>query len=170
MESVQVLLTARDIMREDDFPVFSPEDSLAEVMRRFGTYRFEAPIIEGGRLIGSIWPEDVIRRYNAEVFKRDMASSMSLTVSRGPSTEPVPGVRGMSLSEIPVPGSFVGKSIADVDIRRRFDTTVLLIKRRVGDEEEVTDQLPDANHVFREGDVMLVMGKEDDLYRLGRTG
>jgi len=170
MESVRVLLTARDIMRDDDFPVFQPEDSLAEVMRRFGNYRFEAPITEGGRVIGSIWPEDVIRRYNAEVFKRDMASSMSLTVSQGPSAEPVPGVRGMNLSEIPAPGSFVGRSMAELGIRRRFDVTVLLIKRKSGDGEEVVNQLPDAEYIFREGDIMLVMGREDNLHRLGRTG
>ena len=55
-------------------------------------------------------------------------------------------------------------------IRRRFGVTVLLIKRRSGGDEHIADQLPDAEYVFREGDVMLVMGSEERLQRLERAG
>jgi CIC family chloride channel protein len=170
LEAVQQILIARDLMSEVDFPVFEPHDRLDEVMQRFGNYRFEAPVVEGDRVIGAIWPEDVIRSYNAEVFKRDMASSMSLAVTSDEGARNIPGVQGVSMAEIPAPTSFLGKSVADLGIRKRFDVTILLIKRKTGGKEELVNQLPDAGYVFQEGDVMLVMGQQDCLLRLERAG
>lgn len=168
--SMQTLIIASDMMLRHGFPVVGPNDPLDEVMRRFGAYPSEAPIVEDGRIVGAIWPHDVIERYNAELFKRDMASSMSLTVANGLVAQPIPGVQGMSMVEIPVPVSFVGQSLAALDIRKRFNVTILLIKRKSGTREEVVNQVPDASYVFREGDVMLVMGKNTCLRRLEGTG
>jgi CIC family chloride channel protein len=168
LEAVQQLLIARDLMRESDFPVFTREDRLDEVMLRFGNYRFEAPVVEDGKLVGTIWPQDVIQRYNAEVFKRDMASSMSTTMTRSPVPYAIPGIHGMSMVEINVPAEFVGRTVAEVDVRGRFDTTILLLKRRTGDDGEFIHEIPEARSVLREGDVMLVMGREENLRRLER--
>jgi CIC family chloride channel protein len=169
-EAVASVVIAADVMREQGFPVFSPDDRLDEVMRRFGGYRFPAPVVENGRVVGVVWPQDVIECYNAEILKRDMASSMALSVSNGPVTRALPGVSGVSMAEISVPPSFFGRSLASMDIRRRFGVTVLLIKRKSGIDEQIVEQLPDAEYVFQEGDVMLVMGAEDRLQRLERTG
>jgi CIC family chloride channel protein len=168
LESVQHLLIARDLMRESDFPVFTRKDPLDQVMRRFGNYRFEAPVVEDGKLVGTIWPQDVIQRYNAEVFKRDMASSMSTSLVGGPVPYAIPGVHGMSMVEIQVPPDFVGKSVAEVDVRRRFDVTILLLKRKSGEDDQVIHEIPEARSVFRDGDGMLVMGREEQLRRLER--
>jgi len=169
-EPVASLIVAADLMRTQGFPVFAPDDRLDEVMRRFGGYRYQAPVVDDGRLVGSIWPQDVIECYNAEILKRDMASSMAMSVGNETVTRAVPGIRSVSMAEIPVPAGFFGQSLASVDIRKRFGVTVLLIKRRSGGDEQISDQLPDAEYVFREGDVMLVMGSEDRLQRLERTG
>jgi len=169
-ETVASLVIAADVMRERGFPLFGPDDPLDEVMRRFGEYRFPAPVVENGRLAGAVWPQDVIECYNAEILKRDMASSMALSVGNGTVTHALPGVRGVSLAEIPVPSSFFARSLASLDVRREFGVTVLLIKRRNGGDEQIVEQLPDADYVFQEGDVMLVMGSEEHLRRLERSG
>jgi len=167
---VSSLIIANDLMRTEGFPVFHPDDPLDEVMRGFGTYRFQAPVLEGRRLVGSLWPQDVIETYNAEVLKRDMASRMALTVGNGPVTRTLPGVRNMSMADIPVPASFVGNSLGSLDIRNRFKATVLLIKRLGESGQEILDQLPDADYVLKQGDVMLVMGTESRLRKLERIG
>jgi CIC family chloride channel protein len=166
-------LTARDMMLREDFPVLAPGDYLDEVMQRLGNYGFEAPVLEGERLVGVVRPQDVEARYNAEVFKRDMASSMTVAAGSGLRAQAIPGVRGMSMSEIEVPASFVGRTLGELHMRREYDVTVLLVKRRRGEEEELVNQLPDARHVLRPGDVMLVMGPEEKveaLERLAREG
>ncbi len=169
-QSVGTLIIAQDLMREDGFPVFSPGDSLDQVMRRFANYRFQAPVVEDGRLVGSLWPQDVIQSYNGELLKRDMASSMAMTVGSGPVTKALPGVRDMSMAEVKAPSSFVGRSLGSLNVRSRYRVTVLLIKKGVGEGEHIVDQLPDADYVFQEADVMLVMGTETDLGRFERIG
>jgi len=169
-ESVRELVIAEDLMRTSGFPVFSPDDSLDEVMRRFGRYRFIAPVVEDGRLVGALWPLDVIESYNAEMLKRDMASTMAATVASGPSARPLPGARGMSMAEIPAPESFFGQSLGSLDIRNRFGVSLLLIKRKIGGGERIVDEVPSADYVFQEGDVMLALGNEQRLERFERAG
>ena len=169
IDSVRSLLIAGDMMSDADLPVFKPDDSLDEVMTRFGHYRFEAPIVRDGRVVGSIWPEDVIRRYNAEVFKRDMASSMCASIGSDSMKAAIPGVSGVSMSEIPAPSGFLGKTVAEIGIRNRFDVTILMIKRKGVANEEIVNQLPTAEYTFHPGDVMLVIGSEKNLRRLERS-
>jgi CIC family chloride channel protein len=164
--SFEAFIIAQDMMLETDFPTVSPVDTLADVMKRLARYRGEVPVVEDGRLIGTIWPEDVIERYNAELFKRDMASSMVSTMSRGPRAEPIPAVENTSMIEVPVPIRFVGKTLASLDIRNRYGVTVLLVKQRRGPTEEVINATPSADYEFRPGDVLLVMGPDDRLRRL----
>jgi len=168
--AVQTLVIAEDMMRCTGFPIFSPKIPLDEVMRRFASYRFPAPVVDQGRLIGSLWPQDVIECYNSEVFKRDMASTMAMTVSNGMTTRALPGMHDMSMAEVPVPHGFLGRSLGSLGIRRRHSVTVLLIKRRAGHDDTIVDQLPDAGFVFEEGDVMLVMGTEPNLHRFEGVG
>jgi K+/H+ antiporter YhaU regulatory subunit KhtT len=95
---------------------------------------------------------------------------MALTVGNGPVTRPVPGVPNMSMADVRVPLSFVGRSVGSLDIRNRYKVTVLLIKRPGEGGEEILDQLPDADYVLEAGDVMLVMGTESRLRRFERVG
>jgi trk system potassium uptake protein TrkA len=66
--------------------------------------------------------------------------------------------------------SFLGQSLVSLDIRRRFGVNVLLIKRKGGEGERIVDELPSADFVFQQGDVMLVLGSEHDLERFERNG
>ena len=169
-ESVRGLVIAEDMMRTDGFPVFAPDDPLDEVMRRFGRYRFMAPVVDNGRILGALWPQDVIEAYNSEILKRDMASTMAVTVGNGLRLRALPGVRGMSMAEVPAPESFFGHSLGSLDIRNRFGVTLLLIKRKAGNGEEIIDELPSAESVFQPGDVMLVLGSDDSINRLEKNG
>jgi CIC family chloride channel protein len=169
-DSVQGLVIAEDMMRTDGYPVFSPNDPLDEVMRRFGHYRFIAPVVDDGRLVGGLWPQDVIETYNSEILKRDMAATMAGTIGNGPRTRALPGVSGMSMAEVPAPPSFFGRSLGSLDIRKRFGVSLLLIKRKDEHGEKIADELPDASYVFQEGDVMLVLGNEERISRFERSG
>jgi CIC family chloride channel protein len=170
--SFEALIIAQDLMQETGFPVVRAADTLADVMKRLERYRGEVPVVEDGRLIGVIWPEDVIARYNAELFKRDMATSMVSTVSGRPRAEPIPAVENTSIAEIPVPFPFIGKSLGSLDVRNRYRVTILLVKHPDGRGEEVVNAVPSADYAFRPGDVMLVMGPNEQLRRLerGNTG
>ncbi len=165
------LIVARDMMLETGFPVFRPGDSLDAAMRRFATHHHSCPVVDDrGVIVGSLWPEDVIERYNAEVLKREMASTMALTVTDHRRIQTLPGVEGMNLAEVPAPPSFVGKTLGELDLRRRFGLTVLLVKHCDNGEECIVDRVPDATYTVQEGDHLLVLGAEEHIRRLEAEG
>jgi CIC family chloride channel protein len=168
--ALDALIIAQDLMVEGEYPRVSIRDSLADVMRLMGSYRGEIPVLEDGRLLGVIWPEDVIKRYNTEVFKRDMAGGMMSTVSRDPGVGPLLAAADAVVAEIRVPRRFVGKTIRELDIRRRFHTSVLMIKHAGPAGAEELDAAPEPDYRFQEGDVMLVLGPSEELryLRIGR--
>jgi CIC family chloride channel protein len=164
--SLETLVIAEDVMTVQDFPTVSPDDTLAHVMKYLGSYRGEVAVMERGRLVGAIWPGDVIERYNTEVFKRDMAHSMVSAVQGDSSL--VPTVENTAVAEVPTPMQFIGKSIRELGIRENYGVSVLMIKQasETGDEELQTTPSPD--YTFREDDVMLVMGPNEELRRWKR--
>jgi K+/H+ antiporter YhaU regulatory subunit KhtT len=101
---------------------------------------------------------------------RDMASTMAVTVGTGSQLQALPGVPGMRMAEVPVPTSLFGRSLGSLDIRKRCGVSLLLIKRRGDNGEHIVDELPDAGSVFQEGDVVLVLGKDDRISQFERTG
>jgi CIC family chloride channel protein len=166
--ALDALLIAQDVMTGGEFPTVSPQDSLADVMRHLGMYRGEVPVLDDGKLIGVIWPKDVIERYNTEIFKRDMARSMVSAVSPDSRTEIVPAAQDAVVAEVPVPSTFVGKTISELNIRQRFGVSILMIKQLSADGVERLEASPDANYSFCEGDVILAMGPNEALRQLRR--
>jgi len=164
--ALDALLIAQDVMVEGDFPTVSSGDSLAGVMRHLGHYAGEIPVLEGERLVGIIWPKDVIERYNTEVFKRDMARSMVAAVNQDRTVEAVPAAADIAVAEIPVPSTFVGRTIRDLDVRQRFGVSILMIKQLSADGAERLETAPQADYFFKREDVMLVMGPDDKLRHL----
>jgi CIC family chloride channel protein len=164
--TLDALLIAQDVMEVSEFPSVAPTDSLADVMRQLGMYRGEVPVLEGGRLIGVIWPKDVIERYNTEIFKRDMARSMVSAVSTNGRLEAVPAAADALVAEVPVPSRFVGKTIRELNIRQSFGVSILMVKQLSQDGVERLNAAPASDYAFREGDVLLAMGPDDALRRL----
>ncbi|RPF46666.1 trk system potassium uptake protein TrkA [Thermodesulfitimonas autotrophica] len=66
-----------------------------------------------------------------------------------------------SLMELIAPREFVGKSIGEAAIRMKYGVTVLAIRR--GDEIIIS---PGARHTVEEGDILVVVGRNDRLRRL----
>lgn len=66
-----------------------------------------------------------------------------------------------SIVEIVSTPNMVGKSLAQLDLRSKFGVNVMAIKR--GKDLNIT---PGANDRFLESDVLIVMGKNDDLDKL----
>ncbi len=166
--ALAALIIAQDVMAEGDFPKVRPGDSLADVMRHVELFRGEVPVLENGRLVGVIWPEDVIERYNTEVFKRDMAGSMASALTPEGTQGLMPAASDTVVAEIEVPGRFIGRTIRELNIRQDYGVSVLMVKRRSDDGEEQLDPSPTADYAFQPGDVMLVLGRDTELPHLRR--
>ncbi|NIM49381.1 MAG: CBS domain-containing protein, partial [Gemmatimonadales bacterium] len=166
--ALEGLVIAEDLMVEGEFPRVAPDDSLADVMRLLGGYRGELPVLEDGRIAGVIWPEDVIERYNTEVFKRDMVGSMASAVSQEGKVELLPAASDTVVAEVPAPPQFIGRTIRELNIRQNFGVSILMIKHISPEGEERLTTILEPDYAFQPGDVMLVLGPNEELRYLRR--
>lgn len=66
-----------------------------------------------------------------------------------------------SIFEIPVPKSWAGKNIADINVRSRYKLNIIAVKNG-----ETLDPLPGAEYKFYESDHIVVIGTEEAVEKL----
>ncbi|WP_020614374.1 potassium channel family protein [Sediminispirochaeta bajacaliforniensis] len=82
----------------------------------------------------------------------------------------IPISSSISFAEVYVPRSFVNSTLVRLDLRKRFSINVIAIKRTTLSVDEVGNPLkneevifPDSETVLLEQDVLLVVGKNEDI-------
>ena len=96
---------------------------------------------------------------------RDMAAKLSVKLHARNIFDYVEISHDYAIFEIAVPKSWVGRSLRQNDVRRRYGVNVLAI--RCGGQ---LDPMPDPDLVFSDGDRVFVMGQEDVILRLSAKG
>jgi trk system potassium uptake protein TrkA len=67
------------------------------------------------------------------------------------------------ISEVAPPNSFLGKSISDLQLRGRYHIEVIAIRDIVSGK---INMLPGADFIIKDGDVLVVVGKETDIQQI----
>lgn len=67
-----------------------------------------------------------------------------------------------SIYEIPCNHSWLGKTVAEVNVRSRFSVNIIAVKQ--GNTLNIS---PGANYIFSEGDHLIVVGRSGDVFKLG---
>lgn len=75
----------------------------------------------------------------------------------------IPLSEDYQIYEIAPPSSFRGKSILELDLRKRFNMNVIAIRDILTDSVQM---VPAANFVIKDSDVLLVMCREEDVARI----
>jgi trk system potassium uptake protein TrkA len=89
----------------------------------------------------------------------------------------VPLASGHAIAEVTAPESFVGKTLQDLGVRRRFGVNVAAIKRKtpaIDDAgrrvfRETINDVPQGEDVVEEGDVLVVVGRDDSIEKLSQA-
>lgn len=68
-----------------------------------------------------------------------------------------------SIVEVLAPGDFAGRSIQGVDLRAKYGVNMIAIRNRQG----VTNISPMASDIIQEGDILVVIGENKALKKLG---
>lgn len=77
--------------------------------------------------------------------------------------------RDCSVVELPAPAEWVGKSIGELAIRKRFGLTIIAIRRRIeGTDEEGTIVSPGIDERIGAGDIVALLGDNERLGELER--
>lgn len=164
-DDVADLLIAMDLINPD-IPKVKPEDNLDMVMKLFGIYDYdELPVMDSSNpdiVVGTIKHKEVIEAYNREVMKRNLSQEIPSSVKLLERIKKVDFIDGYIMAEIPVPASFIGRTIKDINIGSRFGVQILLIKRP-SSELEVKQLVPCADEEIMPGDWLIVLGSDANI-------
>jgi CIC family chloride channel protein len=167
-EYLSNLLIAQDLV-DPHIARLNPEDTLDTAMKLFGQYGSdEIPIVDSkdeNKIIGSVRYRDIISAYNRELIKKDMLQELGSSIKLLEKTQTLSFLPGHSMAEIPVPLSFVDKSIKQLNVRLKYGVNIVMIKRR-GEDGSETEIVPHPEEVIHMGDVLIAMGKTKDLEML----
>ncbi len=171
-DELESILIAYDLMNPIK-QTFMPDDTLDIVMKAFGEMSIdELPVVEGENgkhLIGTVAKDDVIQAYNKEVLKRDMVTSVSGYIGSMGKFKRMELTDGQVLCEIEVPGSFVNKTLKELNLRSRFGTEVVLIKQNFNADKNEKQHVitPQPDYRFKFGDSILIVGSQNSLNKIG---
>ena len=163
-EYLSELLIAQDLVNHNQAQL-KPDDTLDHAMKTFGQFGMEElPVVDSDdpeKIIGSVQYRDLIKAYNRELIKRDMVQELSSSIKLLEKQQKIPFLQGHAMAEIPVPLSFAGKTVKQLQIRARFGVNVLMIKRKQANNE--IEIIPRPEEIIRPGDLLIAMGREKDL-------
>jgi chloride channel protein, CIC family len=163
------LVIAADVA-DMDIPLVLPTDRLDLVMHLFGrTHNNELPVCDvakSRRIIGVITKKAVIDAYNLRALQADLSGGVGAIVGAVSEGRIVEVISGMHMGEMLVPTQFVGNTLRELDIRRRFGLEVVLIHREEANHTDKHGMFPSPDICLEPGDRIVVMGERKAIERL----
>lgn len=65
------------------------------------------------------------------------------------------------LSEMNIPKKWASRSLVELDLRRKYGVTVVAVKKKAQDDD--FNMLPTPDYRFHEGDILVLIGKKEDI-------
>jgi CIC family chloride channel protein len=164
-EDLRALVVAADLTE----PVLSvsEDDNLdlaLQVLSR--TVASEIAVVDAAnprRLVGSLHQREVISAYNQEVLRRDLVAGISNRLSIAGGGRQVDLGGPFVLTEHTAPRHFEGRTLTELDFRRRAGLQVLLIRSAGG-----AIRVPTADDRIAAGDRLVVAGPRDSVEAITR--
>lgn len=91
---------------------------------------------------------------------KDMAEKLAIRCSANNVLDYFSISNDYSIFEIPIMKSWAGRSIEEINVRKKHHINILLIK-----SDSNIMSLPKADYIFKEDDLVLVLGKSEDVLR-----
>jgi trk system potassium uptake protein TrkA len=152
-------------MKEMDVVVVSlgpeMEASILTVLylKELGLKRIVAKALneDHGKILEAVGADEVIYP------EKDMAVRTAQRLAHPNVLESLPLLSGVTIQEIAPPDKFVGKSLADLDLRNKHGIQVLAIKEIIPDK---TIYVPAADFVIKDSDILIIMGEAKHLKKI----
>lgn len=107
---------------------------------------------------------DLLRKIGADEViypEKEIAEKVALRYNSGSIFDFIELTSDYSIYEIAILPEWVGKSIAELDIRRKYNVNIIGVKRR-----DYMQPTPGPEYEFRKAEHVIVMGKASDVYKL----
>lgn len=90
----------------------------------------------------------------------DMAEGLALRLTSPNILEFLPLVEDYTIAQVNAPPSFIGKSLRDLDLRRRYEINIIAVKELVPGRFVM---VPSPDFTVKDSDVLVMLGKKADL-------
>ena len=117
----------------------------------------KAPNEDHKRILEKIGATEVI------IPEKEMASKVARSLISPNVLDYIPLSQDYTICEIAPPASFLGKTIGEIQLRKKHHIGV------IASRDVLTDQIqmiPSADFVIKDSDILVVIGKEEDIQRL----
>ncbi len=95
--------------------------------------------------------------------EKDMAERLANILEQSSILDYLDLGSGYGIVELAPPQSFCGKTLRELRLRERFNVQVIMIKEVV---PENIIAVPDPDHIIKDSDILVIMGKDEDLDRV----
>jgi len=95
--------------------------------------------------------------------ERDMALRVSRGLSRPNVLDFIPLADEYDLIQVGPPREFIGKSLKDLNLRAKYDVHIIAIKELVPENFLL---VPPAGFVIKDSDILIMLGKSEDIRRI----
>jgi len=117
----------------------------------------KAPNEDHKRILEKVGATEVI------IPEKEMASKVAKSLTSPNILDYLPVSGDYTISEIAPPSSFLGKTIANLNLRTKYHIEVIAVRDVLSDRLEM---VPPASFVLKDSDVLVVIGKEQDIQKI----
>jgi len=177
LDEVRRLINERDALTDvvvagdlvERRPVLKPDDDLDLASRLFGATRVDEIAVvdrdDPTQLIGTLRESHVIEAHGREMLRRDLAGGLEANMTAVSQGGRIDLGGGFALQQIMAPPSTFQRTLRELDLRRRFDVQILLIRTLQSGGVRV----PAADDTVTEGDALVVAGSAEAIDALERN-
>jgi trk system potassium uptake protein TrkA len=99
----------------------------------------------------------------AIIPEREIANKVARSIISPNVLEYLPISEDYTIVELAPPSSFIGKSLAELDLRKQFQLQVIAIRDVL---LEKIQMVPRASSIIKDSDVLVIIGREEDIAKV----
>jgi trk system potassium uptake protein TrkA len=99
----------------------------------------------------------------AIIPEREMANKVARSIISPNVLEYLPISEDFTICELAPPTTFIGKTLAELDLRKRYHLQVIAIRDVLSESLQL---VPRANSIIKDSDVLVIIGREEDIQRV----
>ena len=99
----------------------------------------------------------------AIIPEREMANKVARSIISPNVLEYLPISEDYTICELAPPPGFIGKSLADLDLRKKHQLQVIAIRDVLSESLQL---VPRATSVIKDSDVLVIIGREEDIQKI----
>jgi trk system potassium uptake protein TrkA len=99
----------------------------------------------------------------AIIPEREMANKVARSIISPNVLEYLPISEDYTIVELAPPTAFIGKTLADLDLRKKYNLQVIAIRDVLANKMQL---VPRASSIIKDSDVLVIIGKEEDIRKV----